>query len=141
MSIRSRFIQLVDLTPPIDPLTQTTHTPTHYKSLQTELMSICQDVSFDPKPPIDPPMGGSVSTNHGLNYPVNIFKIFRFDLTPPINPPNHPPTHQTTHPPMGGEFFTVSLQTELKYLDKLDPILNSGGPPPWGVADGWMGWG
>ena len=46
---------------------------------------------------------------------------------------------------MGGEFSQISnLQTELKYLDKLKCyriLSDSGGPPPWGVADGWMGLG
>ena len=36
----------------------------------------------------------------------------------------------------------LNLQTELKYLDKLKCyriLSDSGGPPPWGMADGWMG--
>ena len=44
---------------------------------------------------------------------------------------------------MGGNSSQISnLQTELKYLDKLKCyriLSDSGGPPPWGVADGWMG--
>ena len=45
---------------------------------------------------------------------------------------------------MGNSSQISNLQTELKYLDKLKcyQILgDSGGPPPWGVADEWMGWG
>ena len=43
---------------------------------------------------------------------------------------------------MGNSSQISNLQTELKYLDKLKCyriLSDSGGPPPWGVADGWMG--
>ena len=43
---------------------------------------------------------------------------------------------------MGNSSQISNLQTELKYLDKLKcyGILSDfRGPPPWGVADGWMG--
>ena len=43
---------------------------------------------------------------------------------------------------MGNYSQISNLQTELKYLDKLKCyriLSDSGGPPPWGVADGWMG--
>ena len=56
---------------------------------------------------------------------------------PPTHPPNHTPTHG-----WGILHRFQNLQTELKYLDKLKCyriLSDSGGPPPWGVADGWMG--
>ena len=43
---------------------------------------------------------------------------------------------------MGNSSEISNLQTELKYLDKLKCyriLSDSGVPPPWGVADGWMG--
>ena len=43
---------------------------------------------------------------------------------------------------MGNSSQISNLQKELKYLDKLKCyriLSDSGGPPPWGVADGWMG--
>ena len=43
---------------------------------------------------------------------------------------------------MGNSSQISNLQTELKYLDKLKCyriLSDSGGPPPGGVADGWMG--
>ena len=65
---------------------------------------------------------------------------------PTTHPPTQPPiaTHPTTHPQMGNSSQISNLQTELKYLDKLKCyriLSDSGGPPRWGVADGWMGLG
>ena len=43
---------------------------------------------------------------------------------------------------MGNSSQISNLQTELKYLDKLKCyriLSDCGGPPPGGVADGWMG--
>ena len=45
---------------------------------------------------------------------------------------------------MGNSSQISNLQTELKYLDQLKCyriLSDSRGPPPWGVADGWMGMG
>ena len=58
----------------------------------------------------------------------------------PTQPPTQPPNH--THPWVENSSQISNLQTELKYLDKLKCyriLSDSGGPPPWGVADGWMG--
>ena len=54
----------------------------------------------------------------------------------------HTPTKPHTHLWVGNSSQISNLQTELKYLDKLKYyriLSDSGGPPPWGVADGWMG--
>ena len=61
---------------------------------------------------------------------------------PSTHPTTHPPTKPHTHPWVGNSSQISNLQTELKYLDKLKCyriLSDSGGPPPWGVADGWMG--
>ena len=61
---------------------------------------------------------------------------------PSTQPTTHPPTKPHTHPWVGNSSQISNLQTELKYLDKLKCyriLSDSGGPPPWGVADGWMG--
>ena len=87
-----------------------------------------------------------INLQTGLNYldSVIIFKIFS-DLTwphPSTHPNTHPPTKPHTHPWVGNSSQISNLQTELKYLDKLKCyriLSGSGGPPPWGVADGWMG--
>ena len=58
------------------------------------------------------------------------------------HPTTHPPTKLHTHPWVGNSSQISNLQTELKYLDKLKCyriLSDSGGPPPWRVADGWMG--
>ena len=123
VSIRSRFIQLLVIWP------ETTHWPTH--------------------PPTHPWVGVSlqiINLQTGLNYldSVNIFQIFS-DLTWPhqsTHPTTHPPTKLHTHPWVGNSSQISNLQTELKYLDKLKCyriLSDSGGPSPWGVADGWMG--
>ena len=59
----------------------------------------------------------------------------------PTQPPTHPPNH-TFHPWMGNSSQISNLQMELKYLDKFKCyriLSDSRGPPPWGVADWWMG--
>ena len=60
----------------------------------------------------------------------------------PTHQPTQPPTKPHTHPWVGNSSQISNLQTELKYLDKLKCyriLSDSRGPPPWGVADGWMG--
>ena len=61
---------------------------------------------------------------------------------PSTHPTTHEPTKPPTHPWVGNSSQISNLQTELKYLEKLKCyriLSDSGGPPPWGVADGWMG--
>ena len=61
---------------------------------------------------------------------------------PSTHPTTHPTTKPHTHPWVGNSSQISNLQTELKYLDKLKCyriLSDSGVPPPWGVADGWMG--
>ena len=61
---------------------------------------------------------------------------------PSTHPTTHPPTKPHTHPWVGNSSQISNLQMELKYLDKLKCYLilsDSGGPPHWGVVDGWMG--
>ena len=63
---------------------------------------------------------------------------------PSTHPTTHPPTKPHTHPWVGNSSQISNLQTELKYLDKLKCyriLSDSGGPPPWGVADWCMGHG
>ena len=65
---------------------------------------------------------------------------------PSTHPTTHPPTKSYTHPWVGNLSQISNLQTELKYLDKFKRyriFTDSGGPPPWGMADWWMGvgWG
>ena len=60
----------------------------------------------------------------------------------PTHQPTQPLTKPHTQPCVGNSSQISNLQTELKYLDKLkcyQILSDSGGPPPWGVADGWMG--
>ena len=63
---------------------------------------------------------------------------------PSTHPTTHPPTKPHTHPWVGNSSQISNLQMELKYLDKLKCyriLSDSGGPPPGGVVDGWMGMG
>ena len=58
------------------------------------------------------------------------------------HPSTHPTTKPHTHPWMGNSSQISNLQKELKYLDKLKCyriLSDSGGPPPGGVVDGWIG--
>ena len=63
---------------------------------------------------------------------------------PSTYPTTHPSTKPHTHPWVRNSSQISNLQTELKYLDKLkcyQILSDSGGPPPWGMAHGWMGLG
>ena len=61
---------------------------------------------------------------------------------PSTHPTTNPLTKLHTHSWVGNSLQISNLQMELKYLDKLkcyQILSDSGGPPPWGMADGWMG--
>ena len=134
----------------------------HKSSNRIELSQIGQNwlnfQSFDPTPPIDPPihlhthpwLGVSlqiINLQTKLNYldSVNILKMFSV-LTwphPSTHQPIHPPTKLYTHPWMGKSLQIANLQTELKYLVSSSAIefwLISG-VPPWedGGEECWEG--
>ena len=59
-------------------------------------------------------------------------------------PSTHPPTHQTIHPPMGrgvSTNFKYSNGIEISWLVQVLFNFDWFWGSPWGVVDGWTGWG
>ena len=81
-----------------------------------------------------------------LNYldSVNIFKIFSLWPDPthqPTQPPTQPPNCTPTHGEILHRFQIFKQNWNILISSSIIKFLLILGSTPWGVADGWMGWG